>query len=332
MAEAVGLTLGTVALASLFSVCVELINYFELGKSYEYDYDLACLKLYLLKVRLDKCGKTMSIDDTIHMSQEFRQHWPQEQDVVVRSLLGIRDIFGNAALLKDKYRLVPNKSNNIFSIFPAVRAKSSTVTGHSSSSSSRLPNSRGRFSLFRRSTTWVIRDKQKFDALLSDLEFFISNLNLLFRSCDNMSDNTVLSDEPTQNGQAGTSAWDRKSQSKEKQEGSIAHPRDGGSSLSKCGRCFKIGKKSAQTLSIQGVLGKVEATPIPPGQHESFIIANTTGQSISIQGISSDQSILNALKHQQAVIQTMNSGKSNGSQNARQTEIFDGPGRRLGEQ
>ena len=42
MGERLGLALGTIALVSLFSPCVKLV---ELGKSYEYDYSLAYLKL-----------------------------------------------------------------------------------------------------------------------------------------------------------------------------------------------------------------------------------------------------------------------------------------------
>ena len=352
MAEAVGLALGTVALASLFSACVELINYFELGKSYEYDYDLACLKLNLLKVRLDTCGKTLSIDDAVHKSQEFRQDWSQEQDVIIRSLLGIKNIFGNAALLKDKYRLVPHKSNRL-SIFPTLRAQSSIVADHSSSRSSRLPNSSRRVSLFRRSTTWAIRDRQKFDALLSDLEFFISNLELVVsrlmmakqpkekdrgpvdsdvdsEGYENTSDG-VVSDKSPQDGQVGTFVWDRKSHSKEEQEESVADPRDGGRSLSKGGRVFKIDETSGQTINIQGVQGKAEVTPIAPGQRESYIIANTKDQSYNMQGYNSDQSIQNVLKDRQALIQAMNTDKSNGSQNAGQANNFSGVGQRLDE-
>ena len=44
MGEALGIALGTIALASLISTCVKLDD-FELGKRYEYDYSLAYLKL-----------------------------------------------------------------------------------------------------------------------------------------------------------------------------------------------------------------------------------------------------------------------------------------------
>src|SRR5215470_1787679 len=59
MAEPVGLILSTVGLVSLFTTCIELIDYFELSKTYEYDYEMACLKLSLLKSRLDTWGQML---------------------------------------------------------------------------------------------------------------------------------------------------------------------------------------------------------------------------------------------------------------------------------
>jgi Prion-inhibition and propagation len=349
MAEVAGLAFGTVALASLFSACVELIEYFELGRSFEYDYDLACLKLSLLKVRLDTCGKTLSIDDE---SQELRQNWSKEQDVIVRSLLGIKNILGNAELLKDKYRLVPHKPNPLSTLLAAL-AKSSTVADHSSSGSSRPLNSSRRLLLFRRSTIWAIRDRQKFDALLSDLEFFISNLEHVVsplmmakqpkekerspvdsdvdsEGYENMSDED-MTDEPPQKGQVGTAFGESNGHSKEEQEKSIANPRGGGHSWSKGGRDFKIKKTSGQATYVQGVQGKAKVTSTAPGQRDSLTVEDMKGQSFGMQGYNSRQSIRDVLKHRQAMIQARHSNKSNGSQNASQSNNFSGAGRCLGE-
>ena len=175
MAEPVGLALGTVALASLFTTSIELIDYFELRRSYEYDYELACLKVSLLKSRLDTWGRALKIFDNTGLGKPFREDWPLEETVVQRSLLGIADIFGNAEHLKDKYKLVPCKSRNI-------------ITSSTQEAQGLIPDRkvRGHFikrhcrpSCFRRSTTWAIRDKQKFDALISDLDFFISSLEAI---------------------------------------------------------------------------------------------------------------------------------------------------------
>jgi hypothetical protein len=93
MAEAAGLVLGTVALVSLFSSCVELIEYFELSKSYEYDYELACLKLSMLKSRLDACSQAPGRRNNIREDEEPQKQWLRDKTVIYRSLRGIADIW-----------------------------------------------------------------------------------------------------------------------------------------------------------------------------------------------------------------------------------------------
>lgn len=325
MAEVAGLAFGTVALASLFSACVDLIGYFELSKSFEYDYNVACLKLSLLKAKLDTCGKTLSIEDAVHEPQELRQNWSKEQDVIVRSLLGIKNILGNAELLKDKYKLVPHKPNPLSTLL-AILAKSSTVADHSSPGPSRPPNSSRRLLLFRQSTVWAIRDRQKFDALLSDLEFFISNLEhvvsrLMMSKQHKEKDRSPvdcdveMTDEPPENGQVGTVFGDSKGHSKEKQENSIANPREGGHSWSKGGRDFEIKETSGQATYVQGVQGIVKDTSIAPRQRDSFTVAKMEDQSLGMQGYNSVQSISKVLQQRQAMITAIHSDKSNGSRN-----------------
>jgi hypothetical protein len=171
MAEPVGLALGTIALASLFSTCIELVEYFELGRSFAYDYQLACLKLSLLKSRLDYWGEILKVRDAGHEKEELRVHWLEEQEVITRSLLGIKEIFGNAELLADKYKLLPRQSRSLARSFLAGSEHETCAhTAHPHTRKNR------RFFIIRRTTTWAIRDKQKFDGLLLDLDFFISSL------------------------------------------------------------------------------------------------------------------------------------------------------------
>jgi len=173
MAEPVGLILSTVGLISLFTTCIELIDYFELSKTYEYDYEMACLKLSLLKSRLDTWGQTLQSGvGGSCQGQELGHQWPIECTVIHRSLQGIADIFGSAELLKDKYCLLPRKSRNRTTI---LLRSPQTPTAEKKGQRRILGGIRG-ISFVRRSTTWAIRDKQKFDNLISDLEFFISNL------------------------------------------------------------------------------------------------------------------------------------------------------------
>jgi len=175
MAEAAGLALGTVAVASLFRTCLELIDYFELSKSYEYDYEMACLKLSLLQSRLDTCRQTLQsgASDCCQQNHSGNQ-WGLECTVIRRSLQGIADILGSADLLKDKYCLLPRKSRNKLAIVKSGQPNSFTEP------KGKIPylscRAGVKLSYVRRSTSWAIRDKPKFDILIADLDFFISNL------------------------------------------------------------------------------------------------------------------------------------------------------------
>jgi hypothetical protein len=181
MAEPTGLFIGTIALASLFSTCLELAEYFELGRSFVYDYRLACLKLALLKSRLGVWGDSLGVRDAGHEREELRMRWGEEQEVIGCSLLGIKEIFGNAEALADKYRLLPRESRSLDPSF-LVPSKIKAICGNSS-----IPaqsSKKSRFFTLRRTTTWAIRDKQKFDGLLLDLDFFIGSLEQVIARID----------------------------------------------------------------------------------------------------------------------------------------------------
>lgn len=173
--EPVGLTLGAVALVSLFSSCIELIEYFELSKSYEYDYEKACIKLRLLQSRLRKWGASSQLGkcDECNTDNVAFCHWREytpDDSVIDSSLRGIYEILSNAELLQSKYSLFPRKpTSNILGSF-RIKARSKASADPAGTKQFTRPT------LKRRSTTWAVRDKRRFDALISDLDFFISNL------------------------------------------------------------------------------------------------------------------------------------------------------------
>ncbi|KAL9079203.1 MAG: hypothetical protein Q9157_001912 [Trypethelium eluteriae] len=147
------------------------MEYFELSKSYEYDYELACLKLSLLKARLDTWGRTVDVNNGGQEDTEVREQWSSEKDVVHKSLQGIAGIFGDAEQLKSKYSVLPRKWR-----FKASLYRSGPARAIQGKPGRRLLGHCCNISLVRRSTSWAIRDKGKFDILINDLEFFISNL------------------------------------------------------------------------------------------------------------------------------------------------------------
>lgn len=172
MADVTGLVIGAIALASLFSTCIDLFDRFELGRNYAYDYQLACTKLCLLKTRLSAWGFSLNIGAPGHEHPTLRRHWTEEQEVIGRSLFGIREIFGNAALLAEKYKLTATRSR----AFRSVIAHRSKEIAWDAADSAPSTTSDSSWALLRRRTTWAIHDKQKFDTFIQDLSFLIENL------------------------------------------------------------------------------------------------------------------------------------------------------------
>ena len=139
-AEIAGLAIGTIALATLFSTCIELFDLFEVGKNCIYDYDLACLKISLLRERLRAWGSTLHVREPGAEDTALRHQWPTKREIVAASLIGLRRILSDSEVLTQKYDM------SVSSIG------------------------------FRRRTVWSIRDKAKFERLIQDISFLVDGL------------------------------------------------------------------------------------------------------------------------------------------------------------
>ncbi|EXJ56819.1 hypothetical protein A1O7_07163 [Cladophialophora yegresii CBS 114405] len=319
MAEPIGLALGTVALASLFTTCIDFMEYFELSKDYKSTYNTACLKLSLLQSRLDTWGRTLGLHDdyrTRHERSEPCLNWPCQGNVIESSLQGIADIFGNADILKDKYRLVPRRTTKV------------NHDGSKSDQASAANPKKGRRHLFavgtrrisfsRRSTTWAIRDKQRFDILIDDLDFLISNLEAVSFGQPtpstqvmnrNNNSNTIGSAADTtprvssqspdivanQSAHRAPPSMSQQWQPQEPGNGagsspSVQHGAAEGTaqpSLSR-GYHFKIDSVTDNVQAHQGTVGQATLTALPEGHTFSGTIVKASGYARVTQGAISE--------------------------------------------
>ena len=142
-AEIAGLAIGTIALASLFSTCIELFDVVELGKNAVYDYELACTKINLLRERLWAWGRSLNVMEPGKESVALRDQWQTKREIVAASLIGLKRILGDSEVLMQKYNM-----------------SMSSIT-------------------LRKRTVWAIRDRAKFDRLIQDIGFLIEGLEKL---------------------------------------------------------------------------------------------------------------------------------------------------------
>ena len=169
--EAAGLVTGAIALASLFTICLDLLDCFELGRNHAVSYQLACTQMGRLKARLSAWGASLNVEAPGYEHPALRSHWSEEQEVIGRSLFGIKEIFENASLLVDKYKLTPERSRSLQSLqFDAAKDISADSTASSVRGSTTV------WALQRKRSTWAIHDRQKFDNFIQDLGFLIGEL------------------------------------------------------------------------------------------------------------------------------------------------------------
>jgi hypothetical protein len=168
-----GFVFSTLTVASLFKTCIELFDYFELGKNHVYDHQLAGTKMCLLKARLSAWGVSVNLGNPDlgpggghHTSY---QHWTEEQDIITRGLSSIKNLFEDAAVLSEKYRIVPQRTRRVKAILSSAHRSEDSLTHHSKTSFID-------WAFLRKRTVWAIHDKQKFDAFIADLSFLIDNL------------------------------------------------------------------------------------------------------------------------------------------------------------
>jgi len=177
MAEVAGLALGTVALVTLYSSCLDLINCIESGKNYVDDYGRVCTKLCLLKRRLLDWGQASSIAAPPGHGDEFLPiHWFEDQQQVVRrSLSDIYSIFRNTSILVEKYKAKEKSASCVRRALTSRSLKTLPAPDQKPCNEARGSS----LSLLRRRTTWAIHDKQQLDNSIQELDFLIRNLEII---------------------------------------------------------------------------------------------------------------------------------------------------------
>jgi hypothetical protein len=102
--EPISLTIGAVALASLFSLCIQCFDLIEVGYNLGLDYELLIIKLSIEKRRLMIWGEAVGIlrpdQDRDKLLDE-----PETHELIDRILTNIQKIFQDTDALRLKYGL-----------------------------------------------------------------------------------------------------------------------------------------------------------------------------------------------------------------------------------
>jgi hypothetical protein len=178
MAEPIGLTLGGLSLATLFSTCVECMDYIILGRNYGRDYEHSLNKMNLLKARLNAWGQYLRVTQKGEEIGVLRDCWDQEKETVEKCLVGIKIIFDDSGKLEERYGLRQYITDRD-SVSPTRQARESPALRQMEEYFKSVTINRQENASLWKKATWAIHDKKKFDSLISDVAFYVDGLEKL---------------------------------------------------------------------------------------------------------------------------------------------------------
>jgi len=175
MAEVAGLVIGTVALAGVFKDCVDLFSYICAARSLGRDYEILNAKLDVEKMLLLQWAESVRL---LGVHCDHRLNNLQVQETVGKVLAGIRVLLTESQALKDRYGLCPveEAETRPVAASPISAPLMARFAKEFEAMSLRIQAKPQTVSRVQK-TRWAIVDKQKFDALVQELSYFVATLN-----------------------------------------------------------------------------------------------------------------------------------------------------------
>jgi hypothetical protein len=191
MAEAAGLIVGVIALAGTFKDCIDLFAYVSASRNIGRDYELLNTKLDVEKALLLQWADRLRL---LARDHDARLNEPRIRDAISGVLSSIQLVLGDSQTLQERYgmRKESPEASSISSDTTAVNPSLLAVTERGRRTlggprmtrfladfdilSIRTDKTRERFPVMDK-VRWVIHDKDKFEAMILELSYFVSKLN-----------------------------------------------------------------------------------------------------------------------------------------------------------
>jgi hypothetical protein len=206
MAEATGLLLGTLALASLFNDCVEGYGYVEKFKLHGKDYEILSTRLDVEKAMLLQWGDRAGLLQTNDQERDSRLDDKLTAPVIEGVLNCIKLILADSEKLKSKYGLVVSTNAATPAEDNPSLVSNSRMNAHTRSYREFLKkiNKKQIQTPILRKVKWAIHDCKKFGELLDVLSFFNSRLNDLLPITAKLHKMLVMEDLLSVKGESST--------------------------------------------------------------------------------------------------------------------------------
>ncbi|EPS36627.1 hypothetical protein H072_9853 [Dactylellina haptotyla CBS 200.50] len=165
MAEVIGLIIGGVSLATLFSAVIGLCECVHFGKSFGQDYEIALTRLSIVRLRLSRWAAAIQ-------EQEQDLATVKDGEIALGTLEQIRQLFEGARELSLKYEGNTALYDPIDGTGRDIRKLVSTVR--------KVVSQRQKNTRTFRKTVWAVYDKERFNKLLDDVTKLVDGLVELF--------------------------------------------------------------------------------------------------------------------------------------------------------
>jgi len=191
--EPISLSIGAVALATLFSTCLECFEYFQAAKNLAPDFKYLLLNLDCQKELLITWGDLAGINKTPDEGRNPALD-TSKAELISKCLESIKLLCKDAEKLQNEYGVQRMDLNTATE--PVVDCISSSRANIFQKSFQRIchPSNAERQPSITAKARWAIHDKEKFEVLISRIETLINNLHNLVPVSKEAQKRMVLSD------------------------------------------------------------------------------------------------------------------------------------------
>ncbi|KAJ9616636.1 Peroxisomal membrane protein PAS20 [Cladophialophora chaetospira] len=176
MAEVIGIVASAISVAGLFKACIEAFEVIKAARKQELDFHKAVLKLQIEKCRLYTWGEAMGLTSPPDPGQPRPLETFEFKSVVVDILSMLLRLFSDTSKLEDRYGCRVDKEA-ITSAQPAVTLGGTDHIGNLSASFSNFQfNNNEVDTSLKKKLKWLVHDRKKFPALVSEAREFIDGL------------------------------------------------------------------------------------------------------------------------------------------------------------
>lgn len=181
MAEAAGLAVGIIGLASLFNNAVDCFEYVQLGRNFSTDFQTSVLKLDNARLRLSRWGQAVGLSDNIAKIQSLQATaLPIEDMPRAERLLGqILDLFADAEGVSLKFKNNTSTSDTSLAIFN-VQADMDPVGRSLHEKMRELSIKRQNGASLRQKMKWALYGEKHFKRLIEDVIDLVDDLVEVF--------------------------------------------------------------------------------------------------------------------------------------------------------